>query len=154
MRNSQNAYILDSEMQIFGYGLRPKMLEAARNFMNRLNVQYRFTRLLIVLSENSLKSEWVMTEIRKARRIEGRESRRKLFPIRLVDFETICDWECFDADSGKDLASEVREYFIPDFSNWKDYDSFEIAFDRLLRDLKPQVALQLIVVASEQPVSC
>jgi hypothetical protein len=93
-------------------------------------------RLLIVLSENSLQSEWVMTEIRKAREAEKRENRRKLFPIRLADFEQIRKWRCFDADSGKDLAVEVREYFIPDFSNWKDHDSFEKAFERLLRDLR------------------
>ena len=43
---------------------------------------------------------------------------------------------CFDADSGKDLAAEVREYYIPDFSNWKDHDSFESEFDKLLRDLR------------------
>lgn len=93
-------------------------------------------RLLIVLSENSLQSEWVMTEIRKAREVEKRENRRKLFPIRLTDFEQIRKWSCPDADSGKDLAIEVREYFIPDFSNWKDHDSFEKAFERLLRDLR------------------
>jgi hypothetical protein len=93
-------------------------------------------RLLIVLSENSLQSEWVMTEIRKAREAEKRENRRKLFPIRLADFGQIRQWNCFDADSGKDLAVEVREYFIPDFSNWKDHDSFEKAFERLLRDLR------------------
>ncbi|HYP25820.1 MAG TPA: toll/interleukin-1 receptor domain-containing protein, partial [Blastocatellia bacterium] len=95
-------------------------------------------RLLIVLSENSLRSEWVMTEIRKARKAERKENRRKLFPIRLVDFETIQEWECFDADSGKDLGVEVREYFIPDFSNWKDHDAFEIGFKRLLRDLRAE----------------
>src|SRR5262249_29670289 len=59
-----------------------------------------------------------------------------LFPIRLVDMDTLRDWECFDADSGKDLAREVREYFIPDFTNWKDHDSFERAFARLLKDLQ------------------
>ena len=48
------------------------------------------------------------------------------------------DWECFDADSGKDLAVEVREYYIPDFSQWKDLDAFEVAFNRLLRDLKQE----------------
>jgi hypothetical protein len=53
-----------------------------------------------------------------------------------VDFATIKDWECFDADSGKDLGVDIREYFIPDFSNWKNHDSFEAEFDRLLRDLK------------------
>lgn len=93
-------------------------------------------RLLIVLSENSLQSEWVKTEIRKARRIEIRENRRKLFPISLVPFEVIRDWECFDADTGKDLGVEIREYFIPDFSEWKSHDSFEAAFKRLLRALK------------------
>lgn len=93
-------------------------------------------KLLLVLSENSLRSEWVMTEIRRARKDEREGGQRKLFPIRLVDFEAIQKWECFDVDSGKDLAVEVREFFIPDFSNWKDHDSFERAFAMLLRDLK------------------
>jgi uncharacterized protein YjbI with pentapeptide repeats len=97
-------------------------------------------RLLLVLSEHSIKSEWVMTEIRKAREVEKRENRRKLFPIRLVVFETLRNWTCFDADTGKDLAVEVREYFIPDFSNWKDHDSFEAAFAKLQKDLKTETA--------------
>ena len=57
--------------------------------------------------------------IHKAREAENKEKRRKLFPIRLCDFETLRDWTCFDADTVTDLAVEVREYFIPDFSNWK-----------------------------------
>lgn len=93
-------------------------------------------KLLLVLSEHSIVSEWVMTEIRRARKVEREENRRKLFPIRLVDFETIKHWECFDADSGKDLAVELREYYIPDFSNWKDHDAFETEFAKLLRDLR------------------
>jgi hypothetical protein len=95
-------------------------------------------RLLLVLSEESLKSGWVETEIRKAIETEKREGRRKLFPIRITDYETIKKWRCFDADTGKDLAVEVREYFIPDFTNWKDHDLFEAAFDKLLRDLKAE----------------
>ena len=76
-------------------------------------------------------------EIRNARQADPfKEKRRKLFPIRLVDFDTLRDWECFDSDSGKDLGVEIREYFIPDFSNWKDHDSFETAFGRLIKDLK------------------
>jgi len=92
-------------------------------------------RLLLVLSEHSIQSPWVETEIRKARQAEVKQKRRKLFPIRLVDFDMIREWECFDADTGKDLAVEVREYFIPDFSNWKDYDAFEEGFQKLLQDL-------------------
>jgi TIR domain/Pentapeptide repeats (8 copies) len=93
-------------------------------------------RLLLVLSTESMKSEWVMTEIRRAKTVERAEDRRKLFPIRLVDFETIQSWECFDADSSKDLATEVREYYIPDFSNWKDHDAFELEFAKLLTALR------------------
>jgi hypothetical protein len=50
--------------------------------------------------------------------------------------EAIRDWECFDADAGKDSAREIREYFIPDFSEWKNHDKYKKAFDRLLGDLK------------------
>jgi uncharacterized protein YjbI with pentapeptide repeats len=93
-------------------------------------------KLLLVLSESSMNSEWVATEIRRAKKVEREENRRKLFPIRLVDLEAIQKWECFDADHGKDLAVEVREYYIPDFSNWKDHDFFEAEFAKLLHDLK------------------
>jgi hypothetical protein len=100
-------------------------------------------RLLIVLSEHSIQSEWVMTEIRKARAVEKKEKRRKLFPIRLCDMATLQAWECFDADTGKDLAVEMREYFIPDFSNWKVLAdghpaAFESAFARLKKDLEAE----------------
>lgn len=95
-------------------------------------------RLLIILSEESMQSEWVMSEIRNARKTEIEQKRRKLFPIRLADFEAIKGWKCFDGDSGKDLAVELREYYIPDFSNWKDHDSFEKEFAKLLRDLRAE----------------
>jgi hypothetical protein len=85
-------------------------------------------------------SEWVQSEIAKARKREVREKRRVLFPVRLVDFESLHDWECFDADTGKDSAREIREYFIPDFSRWKDHDSYQRAFDRLVQDLKTGAA--------------
>jgi uncharacterized protein YjbI with pentapeptide repeats len=99
-------------------------------------------RLLVVLSEHSLGSEWVMTEIRRARRQERREQRRKLFPIRLCSFDMLRSWECFDADSGKDLGVEVREYYVPDFTHWNDDDAFETAFARLLRDLRDEEQAQ------------
>lgn len=93
-------------------------------------------RLLVVLSEQSVKSSWVLTEIRRALETETKEKRRVLFPIRLCDMDLLREWQCIDSDTGKDLAREVREYFIPDFSNWKDHDSFERAMERLLRDLR------------------
>jgi hypothetical protein len=97
-------------------------------------------RLLLILSESSMQSEWVINEIQRARETEAREGRRKLFPISIVEFDKVKVWRRFDADTGKDLAKEVREYFIPDFSNWKEHDAFERAFERLLRDLRAEEA--------------
>jgi hypothetical protein len=73
----------------------------------------------------------LLIEIRKVRETKKKEKRRRLFPIRPTDFETMRDWTGFDADNGKDLAVVVREYFIPDFSNRKDQDAFEAALARL-----------------------
>jgi hypothetical protein len=102
-----------------------------------------------------MSSDWVQTEIAKARKREAQEKRQMLFPVALVPYDqppheaqnrrfagtpekpkTIKEWECFDADRGKDSAREIREYFIPDFSNWKDHDSYQKAFQRLVSDLK------------------
>ena len=85
-----------------------------------------------------MKSEWVKTEIANARQREMEENRRVPFPIALTEYSKILDWKCFDADRGKDSAREVWEYFIPDFSNWKNHDSYQKAFEHLLRDLKPE----------------
>jgi uncharacterized protein YjbI with pentapeptide repeats len=100
-----------------------------------------YDRLLLILSEHSMNSEWVKTEIANARQREIGEKRQMLFPISLVPFDRIKEWKAFDADTGKDTAREIREYFIPDFSNWKDHDSYQKAFQKLLRDLKPEVIL-------------
>ncbi|HEY4901574.1 MAG TPA: hypothetical protein VIH91_12235 [Terriglobales bacterium] len=83
-----------------------------------------------------MSSEWVKTELAKARKREVKEDKRVLFPIRLAPFEVLRDWECFDGDTGKDSAREVREYFIPDFSNWKEHDSYQAGLVRLVADLK------------------
>jgi uncharacterized protein YjbI with pentapeptide repeats len=115
----------------------PENMRAGKKIHEQIDEAIReYDKLLLILSEYSMQSEWVKTELANARRREVIENRRLLFPIRLVDFEAIRNWSCFDADTGKDSAREIREYFIPDFSNWKDHDSFERAFERLLRDLK------------------
>lgn len=97
-----------------------------------------YDRLLLILSEHSMASEWVKTEIANARQREVTEKRQMLFPISLVPYEKITDWQAFDADTGRDSAREIREYYVPDFSNWKDHDSYAAAFQRLLRDLKAE----------------
>ena len=112
--------------------------KAARNRVHeQIDAAIRvYDRLLLILSPSSMKSEWVQTEIAKARKREKQESHRMLFPVRLVGFQELQAWECFDADVGKDSAREIREYYVPDFSTWKDHDSYTKEFEKLVRDLK------------------
>jgi uncharacterized protein YjbI with pentapeptide repeats len=115
----------------------PHDMKGGRKIQDQIDQAIRvYDRTLLVLSDASLRSSWVNTEVIKARKREVESQRRVLFPVRLMSFEKLRDWEIFDADSGKDSAREIREYFIPDFSRWKDNDSYREAFGRLLRDLK------------------
>jgi uncharacterized protein YjbI with pentapeptide repeats len=115
----------------------PENIQGGKKLHEQIDEAIRvYDKLLLILSDQSMHSAWVKTAIANARRREVTQQRQILFPIRLVDFEAIRTWTCFDADTGKDSAREIREYFIPDFSNWKDHDSFAIAFARLLHDLK------------------
>jgi len=116
----------------------PEALKRGRKIHEQIDEAiYLHDKLLVVLSQHSLKSNWVATELRKALRREAIESRRMFFPISLVCFEELRRWECFDADSGRDIATEIRGYFIPDFSNWRNQAHFEEAAQALIRDLRP-----------------
>ena len=79
-----------------------------------------------------------MRDAAQASQVE-RRPKRVLFPITLVPYDPVIkEWECFDADTGEEPAQEIREYFVPDFSNWKDHDSYHKAFQRLVEDLKAE----------------
>jgi hypothetical protein len=95
-----------------------------------------YDKLLLILSDASMSSNWVKTEIANARAKEERQKRQMLFPISLISFDRIKTWKLFDADTGIDSAREIREYFVPDFSNWKDHDIYAKTFDLLVRSLK------------------
>jgi uncharacterized protein YjbI with pentapeptide repeats len=117
----------------------PHDIQAGKKIHEQIDMAIRtHEKLLLILSPNSMNSEWVKTEIRKARKRERTEQKRVLFPVRLVSFEAIRDWELFDADEGKDLAVEIREYYIPDFSDWKNHDPYAEGLKNLLRDLKAE----------------
>src|SRR6185295_1472127 len=95
-----------------------------------------YDKFIIVLSPESLRSKWVMNEVRRTRKAELANNQRKFFPIALMDYRELEDWECIDPETGTDLAAEIREYFVPDFREWKNHDSFERAFAQLLEGLK------------------
>ncbi len=115
----------------------PEDMKGGRKSCRQIDEAIRVhDKLLLVLSKHSMESEWVKSEIRWARKAEQQDGRQRLFPVRLASMKAIKEWECFDSDSGKDLAVEVREYHIPDFSNWKEHDAFEASFKKLLNDLR------------------
>ena len=119
----------------------PEDMKGGRKVIDQLEAAIRVEdKMLLVLSEASMQSGWVETELRTALQRERKEKRQIVFPIRIASWESVRDWKCFDADTGTDLARAVREYHIPDFSRWKDHDAFEAAFARLLADLRAEVA--------------
>jgi hypothetical protein len=119
----------------------PHDIQGGRKVHEQIDEAIRFyDKLLLILSESSMNSAWVKTEIANARAREEQQKCQMLFPITVVPFDRIKEWKLFDADRGIDSAREIREYCIPDFSNWKDHDSYEAAFQRLVRDLKAENA--------------
>jgi TIR domain/Pentapeptide repeats (8 copies) len=99
-----------------------------------------YDRLLLILSEASMASNWVRDEIRRARRKEQQLGRRVLFPVSLVPFDPVLkDWEFYDMTTGENLAEEVRAFYVPDFTGWgTDHARYKAAFDKLLKGLKAE----------------
>ena len=95
-----------------------------------------YDKLLLILSEASVKSRWVKKEVMSALEEEKRrqtargQEQRVLFPVRLDEavMETKSEW-----------AQEIqRTRPIGDFCQWEDLDEFQKALDRLLRDLEAE----------------
>lgn len=103
-----------------GYKLRPSIDESIR----------LYDKLLLVLSEHSLTSQWVEQEVETALEKERREQRAALFPI-CVDGAIIAIEGGWPA-----LIRNTRH--IGDFTHWKHQDAYQRAFERLLRDLKAE----------------
>jgi sugar/nucleoside kinase (ribokinase family) len=85
-------------------------------------------RVLLIVSKNSLKSDWVENEADTAYEKERKLKQTVLFPIRLDNavMKTRTAW----------AANLRRARNIVDFEQWKDDDSYQTSFERVLRDLK------------------
>jgi hypothetical protein len=115
----------------------PEHMEGGRKIIDQLNAAIQaHDKLLLILSEASMCSDWGETELRTALRREKTENRHLLFPIRITSEAAVKAWKRFDADTGRDLAIDVRAYHILDFSDWKNQVAFKAAFAKLLSSLK------------------
>ena len=89
-------------------------------------------KLLLILSEHSVKSGWVAYEVETALSREIRQQREILFPIRIDDavFRCTAPW-----------AVSLRDQrHIGDFRQWTEPSRYQQVFQRLLRDLKANEA--------------
>jgi hypothetical protein len=115
----------------------PHDMQAGKKIHEQIDQAIRaHDRLLLILSDTSMTSPWVKHEIAKARAEEIAQKRRVLFPISLVSFDRVKMWQHFDADLGQDLAKEIRQYFVPDFSRWDNDTMYRPMFEKLVAGLK------------------
>lgn len=109
----------------------PEDLKIGEKFRVRIDESIRlYDKLLLVLSESSVASEWVEKEVETAFEKEREQKKTMLFPVRLDD-------AVLEAKTG--WAADVRRSrHIGDFRDWKNHDSYRKAFERLMRDLKAE----------------
>jgi hypothetical protein len=104
-------------------------LKIGDKFRTRINEAIRVhDKLLVVLSEHSVKSAWVEDEVENAFERERRDNTTMLFPIRLD--------EAVMHDTAAWADSIRRTRHIGDFTKWKDHDEYQKALARLIRDLQ------------------
>ncbi len=85
--------------------------------------------VLLVLSENSLSSDWVEHEVHLARELEKEMSRDVLCPIALDDSWKKSNWP-------KRIMEQIMEYNILDFSDWQNNEIFADTFSKLIDGLE------------------
>jgi TIR domain/Pentapeptide repeats (8 copies) len=85
-------------------------------------------KVLLLLSEHSVKSGWVRYEVELTLARENRQQREILFPVRLDDaiFQCAAGWAI--------SLQETRH--IGNFTSWQDDGAYQQAFTTLLRHLK------------------
>jgi hypothetical protein len=84
--------------------------------------------VLLVLSENSVKSDWVEHEARSARELEKELGQDVLCPVALDEAWKNCAWPAR-------LREQIIEYNILDFSRWQDENEFSKMFRKLIDGL-------------------
>lgn len=109
--------------------LAPQDIKGGEAFRERIDDAIKLSdRILLVLSRNSVASSWVQHEVEKAFEKERAESRISLLPVCLDDsaMSTDTPW-----------VADIRKLrHIVDFTNWTDPSKYQVAMERLTRDLK------------------
>jgi uncharacterized protein YjbI with pentapeptide repeats len=108
----------------------PEDVKMGEKFWHSIDESLRlYDKLLVVLSQHSVNSEWVEGEVMAALEKEQRHHQTALFPITLDETvkQASLPW----------AASLRRTRHIRDFTRWKDHEAYQQGLERLLRDLQP-----------------
>jgi hypothetical protein len=110
------------------YGVRCLLAAADEdNIQSSADDTIRYhVKLLLLLSEHSMQSDWMGREVEAALREEDRRSETVILPLQLDDtIETGPAW----------IAKLRQSHPVRDFSQWRDSEAYQQALARLLRDL-------------------
>lgn len=113
-------------------------LKIGDEFAKKINQEIRLRdKLILVLSEDSVNSDWVAFEVDKALREEKERNTGKGDdePVDPVLFPIAIDDAVFDSDEQWAWAIRKNRH-IGDLRGWKDHDTYQAGLARLLRDLK------------------
>ena len=138
-QDQEFAYQLHADLQDHGIRcwLVPENLKGGKDLQIQLsNAIGREDKLILVLSDQSMTSEWIAQELKALREQEKQEHRRLLYPVSLANPSMIQSWTLMEPGSFVNLAKELRKYPIPNFSDREHEASYQVAFKQLLRDLK------------------
>ena len=107
----------------------PEDLKIGEKFWHRIDESIRlYDKLLVVLSQHSVQSEWVEREVMAALEKERQQKRVVLFPITLD--------EAFKQTDAPWAADIRRSRHTGNFVRWKRHDDYQKGLERLLRDLQ------------------
>jgi uncharacterized protein YjbI with pentapeptide repeats len=133
-RDDALAQRLHADLQVKGVRcwFAPEDLKIGDEFRSHIDESIQvYDRLLLILSEYSVKSRWVQKEVETAFEKEDKENRIVLFPIRIDEavMHSAIGW----------AADIRRQRYIGNFLRWKDPDAYQQAFNRLFRDLQADI---------------
>jgi hypothetical protein len=88
-------------------------------------------KLLLILSKDSIESQWVEKEVETAFEEERNRKRTVLFPIRL---------DSFVMETNESWAADIRRTrHIGDFSKWKEKKAYQKALNILIKSLQKNI---------------
>jgi TIR domain len=112
-------------------------LKGGEKFADHIETSIRvYDKLLVLVSLHSIASTWVENEVRAALEKEERFKQEQgldktmLFPIKLDS--------TIEQARPQWAAQLRRQRHILDFTGWKNHDTYQTAFQRLLNDLKAE----------------